>query len=70
MNTRVMVARLNELNAQLCSVFGISQSGDATTLDEAISMSVATTQRLLTRQRGVGNETGSAIGQGVLTEFL
>jgi len=70
MNTRVMVARLNELNAQLCSVFGISQSGDATTLDDAISISAATTQRLLTRQRGVGDETGSAIGQGVLTEFL
>jgi DNA-binding CsgD family transcriptional regulator len=70
MNTRAMVARLNELDEQLCSAFGISRSGDATTLDEAISMSEAATERLLTRQRDVGDETGSAIGPSPLTDFL
>jgi hypothetical protein len=58
MNTHAMVARLNELDQQLCSAFGISRAGDATTLDEAISMSAFTTERLLTRQRGVGDGTG------------
>ena len=43
MNTRAMLARLNELDEQLCSAFGISRSGDATTLDDAIAMSAATT---------------------------
>ena len=70
MNTRAMVARLNELNKQLCSAFGISRSGDATTLDEAITMSAATTERLVTRERSVGDDTGSPIGQSPLTEFL
>ena len=69
MNTRAMVARLNELDEQLCSAFGISRSGDATTLDEAITMSAATTERLLTRERGVRDDTGSPIGQSPLTEF-
>lgn len=70
MNTRAMVARLNELDEQLCSAFGISRSGDAMTLDEAIAMSTATTERLLTRQRGVGDDTASPVGQGALTDFL
>ena len=43
MNTHAMVARLNELDEQLCSAFGIPRSSDATTLDEAIAMSAATT---------------------------
>jgi DNA-binding CsgD family transcriptional regulator len=70
MNTRAMVARLNELDEQLCSAFGISRIGDATTLDEAISMSAATTERLLTQQRCIGHNTGSPIGQSPLTDFL
>lgn len=57
MNARTMVARLNELDEQLCSAFGIARSGDATTLQEAISMSAATTERLLTRKRWIGDDT-------------
>jgi GAF domain len=57
MNTRAMVARLNELDEQLCRAFGIARSGDATTLEEAISMSAATTERLLTRKRWIGDDT-------------
>ncbi|HEX3679627.1 MAG TPA: LuxR C-terminal-related transcriptional regulator [Galbitalea sp.] len=70
MSTRVMVARLNELDEQLCSAFGIARSGEATTLDEAITMSAATTERLVTRERGVGDDTASPIGQSRLTDFL
>src|ERR1700732_3062254 len=70
MNTRAMVARLNELDQQLCDTFGIPRSGDATTLDEAITMSAATTERLVTRERNVGDAAGSPIGQSPLTEFL
>jgi DNA-binding CsgD family transcriptional regulator len=47
MNTREMVARLNELDQQLCGAYGLTRSGDAADLDEAITMSAATTDRLL-----------------------
>ena len=70
MSTRAMVARLNELDEQLCSAFGIARSGEATTLDEAITMSAATTERLVTRERGVGDDAASPIGQSRLTDFL
>src|ERR1700720_2937341 len=70
MSTRAMVARLNELDEQLCSAFGIARSGEATTLDEAITMSAATTERLVTRERHAGDDAGSPIGQSPLTEFL
>src|SRR6201993_5434521 len=70
MNTRAMVARLNDLNKQLCDAFGISRSDDATTLDEAITMSTATTERLVTRERGGNDDAGSVIGQSLLTDFL
>jgi DNA-binding CsgD family transcriptional regulator len=70
MNTREMVARLNELDAQLCSAFSVARSGDATTLDEAIAMSAATTERLLARERRVRDDTASPIGQSPLTDFL
>jgi DNA-binding CsgD family transcriptional regulator len=70
MNTRAMVARLNELDEQLCSAFGIARSGEATTLDEAIAMSAATTERLVTRERGGRDDARSAIGQSPLTDFL
>src|SRR6201988_1778164 len=70
MNNRAMVARLNELDEQLCGAFGISRLGDATTLDEAITMSAATTERLLTHQRCVRDDTASPIGPSPLTDFL
>ena len=63
MNTRAMVARLNELDEQLCSAFGISRSGDATTLDEAITMSAATTQRLLTHHAASATKPGQRSGR-------
>lgn len=70
MNTRGMVARLNELDEQLCREFGITRSGDATTLDDAITMSAATTERLLTRESNVRPETMSPSGPSALKEFL
>ena len=70
MNTRAMVARLNELDEQLCNAFGVPRSGDATTLDEAITMSAATTERLVSRERNVRDDTASPIGQSPLTDFL
>lgn len=66
MDTRAMVAKLNELDRQLWSAFDSSRSSDATTLDEAISMSAATTERLLSPQPGVP----SSIAHGTLKEFL
>jgi DNA-binding CsgD family transcriptional regulator len=70
MNTRAMVARLNQLDEQLCSAFGISRSSDATTLDEAIRMSAATTERLETRELGARADAPSAIEHSLLTDFL
>src|ERR1700749_154094 len=70
MNNREMVDRLNQLDEQLCIAFGISRSGDATTLDEAIAMSAATTDRLLTGERGVRKDAAVTLGQSPLTEFL
>jgi DNA-binding CsgD family transcriptional regulator len=70
MNTRAMVARLNELDEQLCTAFGIARSGDATTLDEALAMSAATTERLLTRENDVRVDSSSSMGPSPLKEFL
>jgi DNA-binding CsgD family transcriptional regulator len=70
MNTRAMLARLNELDQQLCSAFGISRPGDATTLDEAITMSASTTDRLLNGGRNIRDDAASPIGQSPLTAFL
>jgi len=70
MNTRAMVAKLNELDEQLCRAFVIARSGDATTLDEAIAMSAATAERLSTRENDVPRDTKSPIGPSVLKEFL
>ena len=64
MNTDTMLARLNELDAQLCSAVGISRSGNATTVDEAIAMSAATTDRLLTGERGIRDDTAPPVGHG------
>jgi DNA-binding CsgD family transcriptional regulator len=70
MNTFATLARLNELDGQLCSAFGISRTGDATTLDEAVTMSATTTDRVLTGERGLGDDTASPTGQSRLTVFL
>ena len=70
MNTRAMVARLNELDEQLCNAFGVPRSGDATTLDEAITISAATTERLVSCECNVRDDAASPIGQSPLTDFL
>jgi DNA-binding CsgD family transcriptional regulator len=70
MNTRAIVAKLNELDQQLCSAFNIARSGDATSLDEAIAMSAATTDRLLARERDSGDSTTSPTVHSSLTPFL
>jgi DNA-binding CsgD family transcriptional regulator len=70
MNARALVAKLNELDRQLCSAFNITRSGDATTLDEAIAMSAATTDRLLAGEGDRGNDTTSPTVHSTLTPFL
>jgi DNA-binding CsgD family transcriptional regulator len=70
MNIRAMVDRLNQLDEQLCGGVGIARSGDATTLDEAIAMSAATTERLVSRDRNVRDDAGPQLGQSPLTDFL
>jgi DNA-binding CsgD family transcriptional regulator len=70
MNTRAMVATLNDLDEQLCRAFGVARSGDAAILDEAITMSAATTDRLLTGGRVIRDDTASPIGRSPLTAFL
>src|SRR5258705_4386972 len=70
MNTREMVGRLNHLNEQLCGALGMSQSGDAASLDEAITMSAATTDQLLVGKRGMDDDTVSPMGRSALVEFL
>jgi DNA-binding CsgD family transcriptional regulator len=69
-NSSVLVARLNELDAQLCSVFGVSRSGAATTLDEAIAMSAVTTDRLMTAEGSMCADTTASNGQGLVAAFL
>jgi DNA-binding CsgD family transcriptional regulator len=70
MNTDTMLVRLNELDAQLCGAAGMSRSGDATTVDEAIAMSATTTDRLLTGEHGISDDTAPPVGHGPLTVFL
>lgn len=69
MSTRAIVARLNELDRQLCDTFGVSGSADATTLDDAITMAAATTAQILYGARRIG-DTGALAGYGPLIEFL
>ena len=69
MNTRAIVARLNELDRQLCDVFNLERACDATTLDEAIAMSAATTDRLLAAERE-SHEVPSPGVHGSLAPFL
>jgi DNA-binding CsgD family transcriptional regulator len=70
MNSREMVARLNQLDEQLSSALDIARSGDATSLDEAIAMSSVTTERLVTGERGVRDDAGSGNGRSPLADFL
>jgi len=70
MTTHAMLARLNELDEQLCCAFSISRSGDATTLDEAITMSAATADRLLAGDRGIRDDTAPSVAQRSLIAFL
>jgi DNA-binding CsgD family transcriptional regulator len=70
MTTHAMLARLNELDEQLCCAFSISRSGDATTLDEAITMSAATADRLLAGDRGIRDDTAPSVAQRPLIAFL
>ncbi|MEB3061932.1 LuxR C-terminal-related transcriptional regulator [[Mycobacterium] zoologicum] len=62
MTTRALLARLNDLDQQLCRARGISRSGDATTLDEAITMAAATTDRVMAGQ--------GAVHGNLLAEYL
>lgn len=66
-NTRAMVARLNQLDEQLCMSFGLVRATDALTLDEAIAMTAATTESLIGSLRG---HSGSAGDQGSVVDFL
>jgi hypothetical protein len=70
MNAREMVARLNDLDEQLCGAFRVPRSGDAATLDEAITMAAATTDRLLAGERSIREYTLSPIGPSTLAAFL
>jgi hypothetical protein len=71
MNSRTILARLNELDQQICGTFGIPRSCDGTTLDEVITMSAATTERLLSGEGGVREAaTSPLVGASYLTEFL
>lgn len=71
MNTRVMIARLNELDQQLSSRQGITRSADATTLDEAIAMAAATTDRLVAGGCSVRDDAdASPLTRGLLASFL
>jgi DNA-binding CsgD family transcriptional regulator len=70
MNARELVARLNDLDEQLCGAYGLPHSADAANLDEAITMSAATNDRLLAGQRAVRDVTGSPIGPTCLAAFL
>jgi len=69
MDSRAMVARLNQLDREMCTALGIDRSGDVTTLDEAISMAAATTERLLAAERGV-RTTASSTDPSPVTAFL
>jgi DNA-binding CsgD family transcriptional regulator len=70
MNTRDMVARLNDLDEQLCGALGVPRSGDAKNLDEAITMSAATTDRLFIGQGPICDHRRSPIGPSTLAAFL
>lgn len=70
MTTRGMVSRLNELDQQLCRAHGIARSGDAATLDEAIAMADATTDRLATSGYIAHGDAAAPTGEGLFPAFL
>ena len=70
MDARELVARLNDFDEQLCSAYGVQRSGDAANLDEAITMSAATTGRLLAGERVNRDCTGLSTGPTTLVAFL
>ncbi len=70
MNTGAMLARLNELDDHVCNAFSITRSGDAPTLDEAITMSAATADQLLTGDWAIRDDTAPSVAQRPLIAFL
>jgi DNA-binding CsgD family transcriptional regulator len=70
MSTGAMLARLNELDDQVCNAFSITRSGDAPTVDEAITMSAVTADRLLIGDRAVHDDTAPSVAQRPLIAFL
>lgn len=68
MNTDSILARLNHMDAQLCNAAGIRRGEDASTLDHAISMAAATTERILAAQ--ADGATAAPSRQPHLTDFL
>ena len=65
-----LVARLNDLDKQLCDACGLPRSGDAATLDEAIRRSAVTTDRLLAGECAIGDYSGAPIGPDTVVAFL
>jgi DNA-binding CsgD family transcriptional regulator len=70
MNTGAMLARLNQLDDQVCNAFSITRSGDAPTLDDAITMSAATADRLLIGDRTIHDDMAPSVAQRPLIAFL
>jgi DNA-binding CsgD family transcriptional regulator len=70
MNTGAMLARLNELDDQVCNAFSITRSGDAPTLDDAITMSAVTADRLLIGDRAIHGDMAPSVAQRPLIAFL
>jgi DNA-binding CsgD family transcriptional regulator len=70
MNTGAMLARLNQLDDQVCNAFSITRSGDAPTLDDAITMSAVTADRLLIGDRAIHGDMAPSVAQRPLIAFL
>jgi DNA-binding CsgD family transcriptional regulator len=58
---RAIVGRLNELDAQLCAMLGLTRLGDASTLEAALAMAAATTDRAV---------DSALVNRDLLTAFL
>jgi DNA-binding CsgD family transcriptional regulator len=70
MNTGAMLARLNQLDDQVCNALRITRSGDAPTLDDAITMSAVTADRLLIGDRAIHGDMAPSVAQRPLIAFL
>lgn len=68
MNSDSIVARLNQLDEQMCSAAGLNRGGDASTLDQAIEMAAVTTERILGDD--AGSKKASSTWRPSLTDFL